>query len=110
MATTLQIQPLSLPLALSKDGIARVGGTRVTLDTVVRAFIRGATAEEITQQYPSLSLPDVYAVISYYLQNREEVDKYLEERRKHAQAVRRENQKRFDQHEIRERLLARKNK
>ena len=110
MATTLQIQPLSLPLALSKDGVARVGGTRVTLDTVVRAFIRGATAEEITQQYPSLSLPDVYAVISYYLQNREEVDKYLEERRKHAQAVRRENQKRFDQHGIRERLLARKSK
>ncbi len=110
MATTLQIQPLFLPLTLSKDGVARVGGTRVTLDTVVRAFTRGATAEEITQQYPSLSLPDVYVVISYYLQNREQVDKYLEERRKHAQAVRRENQKRFDQHGIRERLLARKNK
>ena len=78
MATTLQIQPLSLSLTLSKDGVARVGGTRVTLDTVVRAFTRGATAEEITQQYPSLSLPDVYVIISYYLQNREEVDKYLE--------------------------------
>jgi len=108
MATILHIQPLSLPLSLSKDGVARVGGTRVTLDTVVRAFTRGATAEEIAQQYPSLSLPDVYAVISYYLQNREEVDKYLEKRRKHAQAVRRENQKRFDQQDIRERLLARK--
>jgi len=108
MTTTLHIQPLSLPLSLSKDGVARVGGTRVTLDTVVRAFTRGATAEEIAQQYPSLSLPDVYAVISYYLQNREEVDKYLEKRRKHAQAVRRENQKRFDQQDIRERLLARK--
>src|SRR5512138_2797340 len=108
MATTLQIQPLTLPLTINKDGVARVGGTRVTLDTVVRAFTRGATAEEITQQYPSLSLPDVYAVLSYYLQNLDEVDKYLEKRRKHAQAVRRENQKRFDQHEIRKRLLARK--
>jgi len=110
MATTLQIQPLSLPLTLSKDGVARVGGTRVTLDTVVRAFARGATAEEIAQQYPSLSLPDVYAIISYYLQNRDEVDKYLEKRRKDAQAVKRDNQKRFDQHGIRERLLARKNR
>ncbi len=110
MATTLQIQPLSLPLTLSKDGVARVGGTRVTLDTVVRAFARGATAEEIAQQYPSLSLPDVYAIISYYLQNRDEVEKYLEKRRKDAQAVKRDNQKRFDQHGIRERLLARKNR
>ncbi len=110
MATTLQIQPLSLPLALGKDGVARVGGTRVTLDTVVRAFSREATAEEIAQQYPSISLSDVYATISYYLQNQEEVDKYLGQRREQAQAVKRENQKRLDQHGIRERLLARKNK
>ena len=108
MATTLQIQPISLPIRLDKDGVARVGGTRVTLDTVVRAFARGATAEEIAQQYSSLSLSDVYVTISYYLQNREEVEKYLEKRRKHAKAVKRENQKRFDQTGIRERLMARK--
>jgi len=110
MATTLQIQPIPLPLKLDKTGIVRVGGTRVTLDTVVRAFVRGATAEEIDQQYPSLMLSDIYVTISYYLQNREDVEKYLEKRRKHAQAVKKENQKRFDQSGIRERLLARKNK
>lgn len=107
MATTLQMQPIPLPLKLDKNGVARVGGTRVTLDTVVRAFTRGVTAEEITQQYPSLSLSDVYATISYYLQHREEVDKYLEKRRKHAQTVKRENPKRFDPHGIRDRLMAR---
>ena len=110
MATILQIQPIPLPLKLDKTGVVRVGGTRVTLDTVVRAFIRGATAEEIAQQYPSLSLPDIYATISYYLQNREDVEKYLEKRRKHAQSVKQENQGRFDQSGSRERLLARKNK
>ena len=107
MATTLQMQPIPLPLTLGKDGVARVSGTRVTLDTVVRAFTRGATAEEIVQQYPSLSLSDVYATISYYLQNRAEVDKYLEKRSKHAQAIKEENQKRFDPHGIRDRLMAR---
>jgi len=110
MTTTLQIQPVPLPITLTKSGVARVGGTRVTLDTVVRAFIRGATAEEIAQQYPSLSLSDVYATISYYLQNTAEVDQYLEKRMKQAQSVKRENQKKFDQTGIRERLLARKNK
>ena len=110
MATTLQIQPIPLPLTLGKDGVARVSGTRVTLDTVVRAFLRGATAEEITQQYPSLSLSDVYATISYYLQNRDDVEIYLEKRKTSAEAIKRDNLKRFDQAGIRERLLARKNK
>lgn len=110
MATTLTIQPLPLPLTLNRDGVARVGGTRVTLDTVVRAFTRGATAEEIAQQYPSLALSDVYATISYYLQNRDEVEAYLLKRTKYADMVKRENRKRFDQSGIRERLLARKNK
>lgn len=110
MATTLTIQPLPLPLTLSKDGVARVGGTRVTLDTVVRAFARGATAEEIAQQYPTLDLSDIYATISYYLQNRDEVETYLEKRVKQAQTIKQENLGRFDQTGIRERLLARKNK
>ena len=110
MVITLQIQPIPLPLAVDKNGVVKVGGTRVTLDTVVKAFIRGATAEEIAQQYPSLALSDIYATISYYLQNRKEVDKYLGKRKKQAQAVKRESEKRLDPHGIRERLLARKNK
>jgi len=110
MVTTLQIQPVPLPLAIDKNGVGKVGGTRVTLDTVVKAFIRGATAEEIAQQYPSVSLSDIYSTISYYLQNRNEVDKYLAKRKKQAQTVKRENEKRLDPHGIRERLLARKTK
>ena len=110
MATFLEIQPIALPLASDVDGVVRIGGTRVTLDTVVRAFLRGSTAEEITGQYPSLSLSDVYATISYYLQHREEVGKYLEKRREYAKAVREQNEKRFNQRGIRAKLLARKNK
>jgi uncharacterized protein (DUF433 family) len=56
-------------IQLGKDphGVYRVGGTRVTVDLVVRAFNRGATAEEIVQKYDTLRLPDVYQVIGYYL-------------------------------------------
>ena len=110
MTVLLEIQPLTAPLAADANGVIKIAGSRVTLDTVVGAFIRGATAEEIAQQYPSITLADVYATISYYLQHREEVEKYLEKRRKHAKAVREQNQKRFDQSGIRARLLARKNK
>jgi uncharacterized protein (DUF433 family) len=39
-----------VPIHTDIDGMIRVGGTRVTLDTLVAAFDAGATAEEIAQQ------------------------------------------------------------
>ena len=98
----------AVPLKEDADGVVRVGGTRVTLDTIVTAFREGATAEEITQQYHSVSLADIYAVIGYYLRQREKIEAYLEQRRVQAQEVRRENERRFDPQGIRDRLLARR--
>ncbi|MBI4863316.1 MAG: DUF433 domain-containing protein [Candidatus Riflebacteria bacterium] len=88
----------------------RVGGTRVTIDTVVAAFEDGATAEEIAQQYPALALSDVYAVIGYYLRRKPQVDEYLRQRRDLAAATRKENETRHDPQGVRERLLARRPK
>ena len=45
--TTLFITTEPIPLETDADGVVRVGGTRVTLDTIVAAFTKGATAEEI---------------------------------------------------------------
>jgi hypothetical protein len=41
-----------IPLHVDANGVIRVSGTHVPLDTLVSAFSEGATAEEITQQYP----------------------------------------------------------
>jgi uncharacterized protein (DUF433 family) len=95
-----------IPLVTDADGVVRVGGTRVTLDTIVAAFDEGATAEEIVHQYPSLDLADVYGVISYYLRRRPEVEAYLRQRQQQADEVRRQNESRFDPHGVRDRLLA----
>jgi uncharacterized protein (DUF433 family) len=105
---SLVIAAEPIPLEADVDGVVRVGGTRVMLDTVVAAFQEGATAEEIVLQYPSLNLADVYAVIAYYLQHRSEVEAYLQQRRAQADEVRRQNEARFDPQGIRERLLARR--
>lgn len=104
---TILISAQPIPLTLDADGVIRITGSRVTLDTVVSAFLEGATAEEIVQQYPSLELADVYAVIGYYLRRRADVDKYLQERQKISQQVRRQNEDRFDPAGVRARLLAR---
>jgi len=97
----------AVPLERGADGVIRVQGSRVTLDTVVAAFADGATAEEIAQQYPTLDLATVYGVISYYLQHGHELAAYLRERQEVAAAVRRENERRFDPQGVRERLLRR---
>lgn len=96
------------PIEFDTDGVARVGGTRVTLDTVLAAFHDGATAEEIVYQYPSLGLADVYAVIAQYLRHPAEMETYLQRRRTEADAVRRQNEQRFDPQGLRARLLARR--
>lgn len=97
-----------LPLETDVDGAVRVGNTRVTLDTIVMAFAQGATAEEIAQQYSSLQLADIYAVIAYYLRHRSAVEAYLGHRAQQAELVRSDNETRFDPSGVRDRLLARR--
>ena len=48
---TLAIVAEPVPLETDAGGVIRVGKTRVALDTVISAFLEGATAEEITHQY-----------------------------------------------------------
>jgi len=98
----------AVPLHEDAHGVVRVSGTRVTLDSVIAVFKAGATAEEIVQQYPTLPLADVYAVIAYYLKHTDEVEAYLKKRHRFAEKIRRENEKRFDPQGIRQRLLSRK--
>jgi uncharacterized protein (DUF433 family) len=105
--TILLIETEPIPLEKGADGVVLVGGTRVTLDTVVAAFKDGATAEEIAYQYPSLNLADVYSVISYYLQRQSDVEAYLQWRQQQRDQVRKQNETRFDPQGIRDRLLTR---
>jgi uncharacterized protein (DUF433 family) len=97
-----------VPIHTDADGVVRVAGTRVTLDTIVGAFETGATAEEIAQQYASVPLVDVYSVVTYYLRHKAEVDAYLEQRAALAVRLRAEVEHRFPPAGIRERLLARR--
>ena len=73
----LSIKSQPAPLHIDEDGVARVGRTRVTLETVIGASKNGASAEEITERYDALDLAEIYAVIGYYLSNKPDVDAYL---------------------------------
>lgn len=96
------------PLSRDAEGVIRVEGTRVPLETVVAAFDAGATAEEIVHQFPSLDLGDVYAVIAYVLTHRASVDEYIQQRGDVAESVRADVERAFPPDTIRARLLARR--
>jgi uncharacterized protein (DUF433 family) len=104
---SLVIEAPPVPLRTDEQGVMRVGRTRVPLDTVVYAFNQGASPEEIVLSYHTLNLTDVYAIINYYLHNRAEVDGYLRQHETEAERMKIENEQRFPQEGIRQRLLAR---
>lgn len=72
-------ETIIMPLVLTEQGTIRIKGSRVSLDSIVHHFKLGATAEQIVQSFPSLSLGDVYSSIAYYLTHRQEIEVYLEE-------------------------------
>ena len=70
------------------DGAYVVAGTRVSLDSLVYAFLEGQSAEAIAQAFPVLTLEQVYGAITYYLAHRDDIDRYLESRRQDFAAAR----------------------
>ncbi len=56
-----------------------IEGTRISLDSVVYSFLDGESPESIAQNFPLLSLEQVYGAIAFYLANRKLVDAYLKD-------------------------------
>ncbi len=70
------------------DGAYRITGTRVSLDSVVYAFLDGQTAESIAQSFPVLTLEQVYGAVTFYLAYRPEIDAYLKQGEVEFEALR----------------------
>jgi uncharacterized protein (DUF433 family) len=104
---SLAVENPPVPLRADEQGVMRVGDTRVRLDTVITAWKQGASPEQIVENFDVLELADVYAVIGYYLRNRAKVEEYLNKNRSDGQQLQDQNEQRFPQMGIRERLLAR---
>ncbi len=60
-----------------QEGTYRIDGTRVSLDSVVYAYRRGASPESIQRSFLSLTLEQVHGALAFYLSHKQNVDKYL---------------------------------
>jgi len=61
------------------DGGYWIAGTRVSLDSVVYAFLEGLSPESIVDSFETLTLEQVYSALAYYLRHRIEIDAYLKQ-------------------------------
>lgn len=81
---------MTIPLRTDEHGTIYVSNTRVTLDSIVNFYLQGESPEDLHQGFPTIPLSDIYAVIAYYLANRDEANAYLKRRNDEAQRIRQE--------------------
>jgi uncharacterized protein (DUF433 family) len=80
-------ETIKVPFAVTEQGTIRIKGSRVSLDSIIHHFKLGATAEQIIQSFPSLSLGDIYASIAYYLTHRQQIEEYLQQQETEADTL-----------------------
>ena len=105
---SLDFTPEPVPLKFDSDGTVRVGGTRVTLETLIGIYKQGVSAEELAEDFPTVALADIHATLSYYLRHKDVVEAYLGEKKRRAAEFRQKYEAEFGTQEgLRERLLER---
>lgn len=78
---------------LATDDI-RIKGTRIGIEIILYDYIhRSQSPEAIAARYPSLTLEQVYATITYYLHNHETINAYLEDWLEHGRRMREEQER-----------------
>src|SRR5207244_11585393 len=91
----------------NRNGGYFVSGTRVSLDSIVYAFQRGASSETIRASFPTLTLEQVYGAIAFYLSKQAEIDEYLRKSEEADEAARQANEEQLgkEKRELCERLM-----
>jgi len=62
-----------------RSGKPCVSGTRITVADIVLWTERGLSPDELLSEFSQLSLASIHAALSYYHDNRTEVDRQIEE-------------------------------
>jgi uncharacterized protein (DUF433 family) len=60
-----------------REGNYFLRGSRVSLDSVVYGFLNGESPETIRDNFPTLSLEQVFGAVAFYLAHQTEIDAYL---------------------------------
>ena len=102
MALSTAAEPV--PFVIDEHGVARVGGTRLTLATVLESYLSGSAPDEIIAEFPYVAPSEIFAVVAYYLRHKPEADAYLATHRRLSDEVERKIERDFPPDRIRARV------
>ena len=64
-----------------REGQYFLRGSRVSLDSIVYGFVDGESPETIQENFPTLTLEQIYGTITFYLAHRSAIEEYLKVKR-----------------------------
>ncbi len=71
------------PYITSEKGIGNekpiIIGTRTRVSNIIAYYKLGFSPEELAREFPHLALSQIYDALSYYYENREEIDREIDE-------------------------------
>ncbi len=67
------------PYISQEDGALRIAGTRVGLSSIVAGLHEGEAPEKIADEFPTVTLAQVYGATAYYLENQKLIDEFFAE-------------------------------
>jgi uncharacterized protein (DUF433 family) len=87
--STAPVQRVYAHVEQRADGVALISGTTMKVVEVVMAQrAHGWSPEELSFQFPHLSMAQVHSALAYYWDNREKLDADIEERSALAASLR----------------------
>jgi uncharacterized protein (DUF433 family) len=87
MRTTIDIGALIVRSPEIRNGRPRIAGTGITVRRVVSWYKVGLSPEEIADRIGHLTLAQVYAALTYYHANRDEIEADLASEEAEAEAL-----------------------
>jgi uncharacterized protein (DUF433 family) len=86
--TLKAVEAMATEYIEQRDGGYFIAATRISLDSVVYAFLRGESPEGIAASFSAIDLEQIFGALAFYMANRETVDRYLREGQKEFEALR----------------------
>jgi uncharacterized protein (DUF433 family) len=77
-------------IVIDETGIARVAGTGYKVRLLTQEYLRGDSPERIQRNHSDLTLGQIYSVIAYYNDHKEEMDADMDRREKEVERMRAE--------------------
>ena len=92
-------------IEVDEAGVARVAGTRLkVIHLVMDKMANGSTPEQMRQQFPPLTLAQVYAALTYYYDHKTELDAQIQQSLRAAESLRAQAEDQPSREQLLERL------